>query len=253
MPFTLAHPAIILPLKFLPKKWISMTGLVVGSVMPDFEAFIRTYSEKELTHSWPGFLFLGIPIGISLTFLFHNVVRDPFIQHLPGFLQQRFSRFTNVKWNQRFVKHWPAVILSLVIGGISHFFWDSFSHFDGWFINLHPGLQGEVNIFQREIEIPFLIQYINTLLGLSIILAFILMSPRTKHDIPRSNRLKFWVPVIAIATVLATPRFYYLPVNSADDLIIGIISTFLFALVIVTFFFRRSDDNITGSKSEINE
>ncbi|WP_262496247.1 DUF4184 family protein [Flavobacterium piscis] len=39
MPFTFSHPAIILPLKYLPKNWISLTGLIIGSLTPDFEYF----------------------------------------------------------------------------------------------------------------------------------------------------------------------------------------------------------------------
>ena len=83
MPFTLAHPAIVLPLKYLPKKWISMTGLIAGSVMPDFESLLRMYSDKQLTHSWPGFFYFGLPLGILLTFLFHNIVRNPLIVNFP--------------------------------------------------------------------------------------------------------------------------------------------------------------------------
>ncbi|WP_113654854.1 DUF4184 family protein, partial [Pedobacter namyangjuensis] len=30
MPFTFSHPAIVLPLTYLPKKWFSLTGLVIG-------------------------------------------------------------------------------------------------------------------------------------------------------------------------------------------------------------------------------
>jgi hypothetical protein len=41
MPFTFAHPAIVLPLKHLPKRWYSLTGLIIGSMTPDFEYFIR--------------------------------------------------------------------------------------------------------------------------------------------------------------------------------------------------------------------
>ncbi len=246
MPFTLAHPAIILPLKYLPRKWISMTALLVGSVMPDCEAFIRTYSEKELTHNWFGFFVFGLPMGVVASFLFHNVVRDPLINHLPGFLRQRFSDFTSFNWNQRFLNDWPVIILSMVIGAASHFFWDSFSHFDGWFLNLFPQLDGYIYLFQRDVEIPFLIQYINTLLGLLVIVVFIRILPRRKNKSRQKNLFKFWAPVICLAIALAFPRFIYLPVNSADDIMVGLISTFSFALIFVSFFFKNS-----GSEAHI--
>lgn len=209
--------------------------------MPDFEAFLRTYSEKDLTHSWFGFFVFGLPIGIVVSFLFHKVVRDPLIHHLPIFIRERFLKFTRFGWNKRFFNDWPVIILSIVIGGASHFFWDSFSHFDGWFINLFPQLQGNVYVFNRELEIPFLIQYINTLLGVMIILIFILLLPRTKNKAKHYNLYKFWIPVICVATALAAVRFVYLPINSADDMIIGLISTFSIALTCVSLFFKNTE------------
>lgn len=41
MPFTFSHPAIILPLSYLPKKWFSLTGLIIGSLIPDFEYLLE--------------------------------------------------------------------------------------------------------------------------------------------------------------------------------------------------------------------
>ncbi|WP_240482010.1 DUF4184 family protein [Flavobacterium psychrophilum] len=42
MPFTFSHPAIILPLRYLPRQWFSLTGLIIGSLTPDFEYFWLT-------------------------------------------------------------------------------------------------------------------------------------------------------------------------------------------------------------------
>lgn len=58
MPFTFSHPAIILPFKYLPNRWISMTGLIIGSLTPDFEYFIRMKIESYYSHTNAGlFLF----------------------------------------------------------------------------------------------------------------------------------------------------------------------------------------------------
>ena len=42
MPFTFSHPAAVLPLRLLPRHWFSLTGLVIGSMVPDFEYFLRS-------------------------------------------------------------------------------------------------------------------------------------------------------------------------------------------------------------------
>jgi hypothetical protein len=54
MPFTFSHPAIILPLAYLPKKWYSMTGLVIGSLVPDFEYFLRMSMAGYHSHTIAG-------------------------------------------------------------------------------------------------------------------------------------------------------------------------------------------------------
>lgn len=239
MPFTLAHPAIVLPLKYLPKKWISMTALIVGSVMPDFEAFIRMHGAKSLTHSWPGFFMFGLPLGILITFVFHNIVRDPLIANLPSFLRRRFSTFTNFNWNKRFSSNWPVVILSMVIGGASHFFWDGFSHFDGWVINRFPRLKGNIYFFQRELEIPYLIQYINSLLGIVILIVFILILPREKKTNPQGNFIKFWGVVILVALIIFIPRIIYMPQNIIDDLLFAVMASLLYAITLAAVVFNK--------------
>lgn len=247
MPFTFAHPAIVLPLKFLPKKWISLTALVVGSVIPDAEAYLRMYSEKDHTHSWTGFFLFGVPFGLLLTFVFHHVVRNPLIDHLPSFLYRRFSRFKNFNWKKRFVQNWMVVVVSLIIGGASHFFWDSFSDFDGWLLKTYPQLSGNIMLRGRELEIPYLIQYISTLLGMIAILFFIPQPEGSRKVESTGSMMKFWGLVLVVTTIIFIPRRLQLPVNSIDDMMIAIISAFVLALILACLVFER------GSKGGVRE
>lgn len=239
MPFTFAHPAIVLPFIYVPRKWISMTALIIGSIMPDAEAYLRMYSEKEITHSWTGFFLFGLPFGLLLTFVFHNIVRNPLINNLPGFLYQRFSRFTKFNWNKRFINHWPVIILSLIIGGASHFVWDSFSHFDGWFINKYPRLKGNIYFFGGMLEIPFLIQYVNSFVGVTLIVIFVAALPRAKESKSSVHSTKFWISVLTTAILIFLVRTIYVPKNTRDDILIGITSSLVYALVLIAFVFPK--------------
>jgi hypothetical protein len=53
MPFTFSHPALILPLTRLPKRWVSATGLVIGSIVPDFEKFLKMNDGNTYSHTLP--------------------------------------------------------------------------------------------------------------------------------------------------------------------------------------------------------
>src|SRR3954469_13296912 len=102
MPFTFAHPAIVLPLINKNRKFFSATGLVIGSIIPDFEAFIRLNVNKPYSHTWLGMFWFDLPLGLIAAFVFHDLVRDPLIRNLPGFLGDKFARFIHFQWNRYF-------------------------------------------------------------------------------------------------------------------------------------------------------
>ena len=238
MPFTLAHPAIVLPLVFLPRKYISMTALIFGSLVPDAESYIRTYAAKDFAHTWAGFFWFGLPFGLFLTFVFHNVVRNSLIDNFPSFLQQRFSRFREFDWNKRFRQKWPVIIISMIIGGVSHFFWDSFSHFDSVLFINYPRLRGNINLFDRELEIPYLIQYLSTLLGIMLILVFVARMPLVKKPKIQPISAKFWISVLLITTSIFIPRKIRMPVNSLDDILSAILSSLAFGVILASLLFE---------------
>lgn len=216
-----------------------MTGLVLGSLVPDAEAFLRMYSRKDVTHSWNGFLLFGIPLGILVSFMFHNLVRNCLINHLPPFVYQRFARFSEFDWNLRFKTGWYVVIISLFIGGATHFFWDSFSHFNGWLFQMYPALKGDIFYGEKQLEIPFLIQYISTLLGVFIILSYILLLPRSSGKPPLRTAFLFWTLITALTAVIFFTRLKLIEANMPDDLMIGLISSFTLAVLFVCIFWPR--------------
>jgi hypothetical protein len=244
MPFTLVHPAIVLPLKYLPRRWVSMTGLIVGSLMPDSESFIRMYAEKGITHSWRGFFYFGLPLGVVFSYVFHNVVKGPLIANLPSFLRKRFSHYSQVDWNKNFLNDWHIFLLSMIVGAASHFFWDSFSEPDEWFLNTFATLKGNIFISGRSVEIPYLIQYINTAIGLVIITLFVAkMRPdKTKESGKGSVSFKIWVILLAIG--IYSVRIIYMPVNSVDDLIIAAVASLLLAVLIMAYIYHENSSKI---------
>jgi hypothetical protein len=93
MPLTFAHPAIILPINWMGNRWTSLTGLVAGSVAPDFEYFFRMRVMSVYSHTWLGILYFNLPVGVLLCFTYHNAVRHGLIKNLPKCLYRRFEQF----------------------------------------------------------------------------------------------------------------------------------------------------------------
>ncbi|WP_236551500.1 DUF4184 family protein [Tenacibaculum maritimum] len=121
MPFTFSHPSIILLFTYLPKKWFSLTGLVIGSLTPDFEYFIRMEIKSTFSHTLIGLLGFNLPLGITLSFIFHNIIKNDLFNNLPHYFKSKFSSFKKFNWNPYFTKNWPIVTSSILRNPIYFF------------------------------------------------------------------------------------------------------------------------------------
>lgn len=236
MPFTFAHPAIILPLSYLPKRWFSLTGLIIGSMTPDFEYFLRMNVQSIYSHTFLGVFWFDLPLGILLWFLFHKIVKHALYENLPHFLKTRFSKLINFDFITYFQKNYLVVIVSILIGAFSHIFWDSFTHETGFFVTIFPSLLANLYIFQHEIPTYKLLQHLSTFIGGLVIIFTI--SNMKKDKIPQSNfTYKYWFLVLIIFTVVLWIRFATgLNFRHYGQVILTAISAALIALICVPLF-----------------
>jgi hypothetical protein len=206
MPLTFSHPAIVLPAKYLPEKWVSMTGLIVGSIVPDFEYFIRMKVESIYSHTWAGMLWFDLPLAIILTFVYHYIIRDPLICNLPVFFKKRLSRYMHFNWMEYFKHHFFKVTICLLVGIASHIFWDSFTHPHGDFVRIMPFLHEATTIFGLNIPNFKLAQYFSTTIGGIIVLYAIIRIPVDTNYAKSRNPLYYWFIVIGMGLIVANLR-----------------------------------------------
>lgn len=238
MPFTFSHPAIVLPLTYLPKKWFSLTGLIIGSITPDFEYFIRMKVQSDYSHTLSGLFWFNLPLGILLAFIFHGIVRNSLIENLPLFLKSRFSNFTRFNWLNFFKKNILVVILSILIGAASHLFWDSFTHQTGFFVQKLSVLSSAIKISNFSVPIYKIIQHGSTLAGAIIIFYAIYKlpeSPEAKKVKPK-DQLLYWSMVFSITLLVFGFRFLRsLDISQYGNVIVSGISACMAALIIAPF------------------
>lgn len=129
MPFTLAHPAAVVPLS----RWgLSLSALAIGSMAPDFEYYLRlTLRTERYWHTLPGALWLALPCAFGVYCVFHAWIKLPLAALLPRRLQARLAPYLEP------LRLWPPrrlglVLLSILAGIATHAGWDLLTHADTW-------------------------------------------------------------------------------------------------------------------------
>jgi hypothetical protein len=203
MPLTFAHPAAVLPAKYLPEKWVSMTGLIIGSITPDFEYFIRMKVESIYSHTWIGMFWLDLPLSLLLTFIYHSIVRNPFICNSPLFLKRRLSRYMHFKWLDYFMHNFFKVIICLLVGIATHIFWDGFTHPHAEFVKMIPFLKESTVLFGHQIPNSTLLHAISSIVGGAIVFYAIMRIPRADTYAPSHHPVYYWFIILASGLVTA--------------------------------------------------
>ncbi|QDA60936.1 DUF4184 family protein [Hymenobacter jejuensis] len=163
MPFTLAHPALVLPLIRPLRRWLSATGLVVGSMAPDFEYFFRLRSNRGHAHNLLALVWFDLPLSLLVIALVHGVVRKPLVRCLPTVLHDRLGWMAEKPWP--LTNLWSArVLLAIAIGSLSHLLWDGFTHI-GYIADLLPFLKKIV----AGRQLLGWLQLISSVLGLLVV------------------------------------------------------------------------------------
>lgn len=243
MPFTFSHPVLVLPLLPLPKKWVSVTGLIIGSIVPDFEKFMKMRAGHSFSHTLAGVLLFDLPLALILSFVFHGVVRDKLTSHLPAFLRARFARFRSFEWKVHFINYYPQIIISILIGAFSHLFLDGFTHHEGMFVQLIPFLNnylivGGIYIYHHKL----LDSIISTAGGLLICYAITRMPAGAIPSPNRRQTSRFWLCVICLSTAIILVRvcFFY-SIRHIWDLANIAIAALLISVLIAALCLKRND------------
>jgi hypothetical protein len=251
MPFTFSHPAIVLPATYLPKKWYSLSALIMGSMTPDFEYFIRMKDESKYGHTWTGVFWFDIPTGLLLIFLFHNVVRNTLISYLPFILNIRFSAFEKFNWNQYFRDNKMVVLISLFFGIASHLIWDDFTHNGGFFVEAIPFLNSSVNMLNQMVPVYSILQYGCSLLGGIVMVIAVFKLPEGKNT-KQNIILHYWLLVTIVMITVISLRLYIGQINNhqvqLDDLIVTIISGGLIGITVISFLLKQSKRQILSKE-----
>jgi hypothetical protein len=220
MPFTVSHTALVLPLKKLRPEWFSLTGLMAGAMAPDLQYFLladTTY--RGLSHTWTGLFLVCLPLGLAFCFAFHSLFKRVFIENLPSPLDRHLSGLAECRFAPGGLREWCVLIFSVLLGAVSHFFWDSFTHPEGVLAQHIPWLLKETTLFGIARTNARWAQHVSTALGaVGMVVGLVLFEllPRPVEAARRSpaRKLMFWLVGIlcgaawSVAVVLFYNRLF---------------------------------------------
>jgi hypothetical protein len=183
---------------------------MAGAMSPDLLYFlILDTADRGFSHSWTGLFIFCLPAGIAFSFAFHKFLKYHVILNLPKPLDIILSGLAFQRFKITGLRQWIILSGSVLIGALSHFFWDSFTHAHGEIAEAIPFLLEESTIFGITRQNCTFLQHLSTALGASYVAIYILKfrllpEPKIKSPVfPPGNKLRFWLWSVAVATLFA--------------------------------------------------
>src|SRR2546426_9342497 len=111
MPFPLAHPAAVLPLRRYCPRYLNFPALMIGSLTPDVGYCLQRFRVDQFSHSFVGSVAFCLPTGIAMLLVFY-AIRESLVAALPAPHRDALLPLCR-KPNDRPAS---AIVLSLLIG-----------------------------------------------------------------------------------------------------------------------------------------
>jgi len=149
--------------------------------------------------------------------LFHHIVKKPLIYCLPDAIGRRFYKMAQDQWSVFTARNFLVFTYSALIGMLSHFFLDVFTHPAQLFRELVSFLSKNlftIRVFHilHKIPIYYLLYLLITIAGLTVIIHYIFrIEPSESEKAKNIGKIKkwiYWLSALSLAvmiTVIRTP------------------------------------------------
>ncbi len=193
MPLTFAHPAAVLPGYRLRNQGVPFAALVIGSMSPDFEYFLRLQPWGNFSHTLPGLVGFCLPVGLVVYGVYRVLILPALPECLPVYLQRRWPAPPTVHGG---LWHMGVAAIAILIGALTHIVWDSFTHGIGFAVQAFPQLKTTLLGWPAYKYL----QHGSTVVGLFLLLVGI-------HRLPLTHAQPGRTPGVALYAVFCTIFF----------------------------------------------
>lgn len=159
MAFTVSHMLIAPVIYRLSQRKFPLAAAAIGCMTPDL---IRLFTQKNvmLSHLWQGLIFPDLLIGLLASGLWYLLYRPVIFIGL-GINSSLYLK--SLKQKSVFCM---TTICALLLGTISHFVWDSFTHVDARTWLARDFLEQRIELFEHHFPMHRLLQIGTSVLAL---------------------------------------------------------------------------------------
>ena len=229
MPFTLAHPALVLPV--LRSRHVSATGLIIGSMTPDVEYFLTMSDQCNNSHTLMSVFNSYLPLTLILSLIFHVFIRRSLMDNLPAFFQQRYGGIRSFHFLNYLRRHWFVFLYSAAAGIALHFGWDSMTHGTGVFAYFIPFYSHRFLIWGNDYSMMIVLQYASTLLGMSPVIYYLFKYDAKRIVSVHKVSAPYWIAIDVIVSAVMWIRVDLIKdAITHRSLLISLVSSFFIGL-----------------------
>jgi len=247
MPFTAAHPLAVLPLvRWRGRLGLDPTCLVIGSMAPDFEYFVRAEQLSTISHTFRGLWLWDLPATLIVGALVHLVVKWPMLLVAPAAVARRAARVIGAPWRARWnIAAILSCLVSTVLGSATHLVWDSVTHAKGWGPRHVHALTTPVRIpLAGTMVVHRVLQHASTVVGLVVLTVVLVRAFRrcpgaAVPALPRTAARACVAACMIAATALTTARLAAMHLTDIGDLIVGVLAGVLAGTLLASAFLFR--------------
>ena len=198
MPFTAAHPLLVLPLR---RTALPMSALVAGSTVPDVPVFLRTMELYPLTHGVLGILVVDPLLAVLALVLWFGWLRDAVVDLAPDVVRTRLAAHATINRAR-----WYLVVPAAMLGALTHLLWDEVTHDGRWGTRHVPALAEHYGPWSGALWFSYVAGSVGSAVVAVVAIVWLVRRPRSRS--PRSRRLprQAWLlwPTAGVVAAVAT-------------------------------------------------
>lgn len=247
MPFTFAHIGYVLPIK---KKWTSqlhISGLIFGSIAPDYDILFRFTENRHHIFQYDLFCVLGMifPLALVSLIAFHLYCQKILLKMLPLNFQSYLTPFLSIELKNELKINGIKIAISILIAIYLHLLLDVLGHlFDAYsikmfFLFLTNSDSIAVSSYYAAIYFPPLLL---SFIGFYFIIIYLPLPLRNTSSFQlNTQQLKFWMLLFALTCFYSMIKYFYTMKETdfaIDFIVITFTSSFMLAFFSICLFYH---------------